>query len=293
MTQSKIRSLFLVVRPYQYVKNLLVLAPVFFGMQMMNWDSIVTSVFGFVLMCLASSGVYVLNDIFDRDADRLHPKKRLRPIASGDISVREGVIIVVLLWVTTIVLSVMINVEICLLISAYILINVLYSYKLKHIAIIDVLIISLGFVLRLKLGSVLSGMESSVWLILLTFLLSLLIAFGKRRDDVLLFNSTGKKMREVLDGYNLVFIDVSMGVICAVTVVTYLLYTVERSVASKLYGLDLSITSLFIVAGMLRYLQLVYVYQESGSPTKLLYQDRFLQFVVVIWLIVFALILYL
>lgn len=257
------------------------------------------SLFAFVSFSLAASGVYCFNDINDVEADRLHPVKRHRPIASGALSIGLGYALMVicfilsigLLWVGANAIA-MDFVGVSLVIVGYIGMNILYSIKLKQIAIVDILIISLGFVLRLLMGSLATGIVLSKWLVLMTMLLALFLALAKRWDDVWIYETTGMKARGNIDKYNTAFMNQALSIVAAITVVCYIMYTISDEVVARIGSSHLYLTAIFVLAGLLRHLQLTLVENRSGSPTKVLLQDRFMQICVIGWAITFGIILY-
>ncbi len=175
---------------------------------------------------------------------------------------------------------------------AYTIMNIAYSFYLKHIAILDITIIAIGFVLRLFIGSVVTEVPLSMWIVVMTFLLALFMALAKRRDDVLIYLDTGKKMRKVIDGYNLQFLDTTMAIMASVVIVAYTIYTTSSPVIQRVNSKYLYLTALFVILGILRYLQITFVYKDSGSPTKIVLKDRFMQLVILGWVITFVWILY-
>ena len=178
------------------------------------------------------------------------------------------------------------------IVGAYVLLNVAYSLLLKHIAVLDVAIIATGFVLRLFVGSAVTGIELTFWIVVITFLLALFMALAKRRSDVLLFLNTGAKTRKVIDGYNLRFLDSAMAIMASVVIVSYILWTTSTEIIQKLHSKYLYLTALFVILGILRYMQITLVDENSGSPTEILWKDRFIQLNSVCWVLVFAWILY-
>ena len=177
--------------------------------------------------------------------------------------------------------------------ATYICLNIAYSFKLKHIAIIDITIIAVGFVLRLFVGSTITNTPLSMWIVIMTFLLALFMALAKRRDDTLIYMETGKKMRKVIDGYNLQFIDAAMMIMAAVVIVSYIQYTTSAAIVARLQSEYLYLTALFVVLGVMRYLQIAFVEKDSGSPTKIILRDRFIQLTIISWVAAFVWILYL
>src|SRR6185295_8765692 len=174
----------------------------------------------------------------------------------------------------------------------YIVINILYSFLLKHIPILDIIVISSGFLLRIFAGGILANVPISHWIVIMTFLLSLFLALAKRRDDVLIFNESGEKMRKAVDGYNLEFINAAMMIMAAVIVVSYIMYTLSEDVMQRIGSKEIYFTTIFVIAGLLRYLQISFVENNSSSPTHVLLRDRFVQLTILGWLVSFFLLLY-
>ena len=178
------------------------------------------------------------------------------------------------------------------ILAAYVLLNVAYSFYLKHIAILDVVIIAIGFVLRLFIGSAVTDIPLSMWIVLMTFLLALFMALAKRRDDMLIYLDTGKKMRKVIDGYNLQFLDTAMSIMASVVIVAYVIYTSSAEAIARVNREYLYLTGLFVILGVMRYLQVALVLKDSGSPTKIVLKDRFMQLTLIGWVLTFAWMLY-
>ncbi len=245
----------------------------------------------FMAFCLCASGIYIFNDVQDKEDDKQHEQKKYRPLASGAISVAQALPLCVLLIGSGLGLLLALAPAACAVLLFYVLVNFAYSLKLKHIAIVDVNIIALGFVLRLLVGALVCNIELSHWIIIMTFLLALFLALAKRRDDVLIRDRTGQKMRKVVDGYNLQFLDMAMTIMSAVVIVAYLIYTTS----SQLAGLNqqyLYLSSFFVVIGILRYLQITLVEENSSSPTQVVLKDRFIQLTLSGWLAFFGWMLY-
>lgn len=284
------------MRPAQWVKNLFVLLPLFFGGKITQTVPLLNSLLLLVAFSLMASAVYCINDIADIDADRLHPVKQNRPLAAGRISRKRAIIIAVTLMTLAMVIPLGAGVEIWIrtawILAFYLVLNVLYTFKLKNISIVDVFIVAFGFVLRVACGGEAAGIWVSPWLMIMTFLLTLFIVLAKRRDDVLLLKSRNIETRKNIKGYNLRFLDSSLVLVSAIMMVSYLLYTLSPEVVSRL-GCDyLYISAIFVLAGMLRYMQLAMVDEKSGSPTGIIYHDRFMQLCVVLWVIFFIVIIY-
>jgi 4-hydroxybenzoate polyprenyltransferase len=276
------KNIIQLIRPHQWIKNFFVFAPLFFTF---NFQShlITTVAIGFALFSLAASSIYVLNDYHDIDEDRAHPTKKNRPLASGAVSKKTAIVLMFTLFAPALVGAAILSPMFALVVALYILMNVAYTFGLKHISILDISIIAIGFVLRIYAGAVLIGNTLSMWIVLVTFVLALFLALAKRRDDCLLALD-GKKTRKNIDGYNLEMVNAAMTLMAGVTVVAYIMYTVSPEVIERLGTHNLYITALFVIIGILRYMQLTFVEQNSGSPTKLVLKDRFLQLVLMGWI---------
>jgi len=280
------------IRPHQYIKNFFIFAPLFFAAKLVDSHLLLSTVIAFVAFSLAASAVYVFNDYIDIEDDRRHPKKKDRPLASGAISKSQAIIIMSVLSLSGLGLMFSISTEATAIALAYVVMNIAYSLHLKHIAILDVTIIAIGFVLRLFIGSVATGISLTSWIVVMSFLLALFLALAKRRDDVLIYLDTGKKMRKVIDGYNLRLVDTAMAIMASVTIVAYITYTISSEVVTRVNSEYLYLTSLFVILGIMRYLQIAFVMQESGSPTKIVLKDRFIQLTMLGWVSMFTWILY-
>lgn len=289
---SFFRSTLKLIRPHQYIKNFFVFAPLFFAAQFMNIPLLINSVIAFFAFSLAASSIYVLNDYLDIEDDKQHPKKKMRPLASGAISKPQAIVIMAIMFFSSIALLLPTSIEALGIMLIYVVMNIAYSMRLKHVAVLDVTIIAIGFVLRLFIGSVVTGIPLSSWIVVMTFLLALFMALAKRRDDVLIYLDTGKKMRKVIDGYNLQLVDTAMAIMASVVIVAYITYTTSAEVAARVDSPYLYLTALFVILGIMRYLQIAYVHLDSGSPTKIVTRDRFIQLVLAGWLISFTWILY-
>jgi len=280
-------------RPHQYIKNCFVWLPIFFGYRLWDWQDLYQTALAFLVFCLAASSVYVFNDLWDAAEDRQHPVKRHRPLASGKLRPAQAVrFLALLLAGAGILAGAFLPAAFLVILGSYLALNLAYSLFLKHFAVVDVVCISLGFVLRVYAGGVAAEVPISHWIVALTFLLALFLALGKRRDDLSLI-ADGHGARKSLDGYNLEFVGLAMGVMAAVIIVAYLLYTVSPETIKR-HGTDqLYLTSFWVIVGLLRYFQITLVEVRSGSPTNIFLNDRFLQIVMVLWLLSFFLLHYL
>ena len=280
------------MRPHHYVKNIFIFIPLFFALKITDIGLVSNAFIAFISFSLAASSVYILNDYFDIEADKAHPKKRLRPLASGEISKDEAILLMTGLFLVAMALICFVSLSAATILLLYVGMNIAYSLYLKHIAILDVTIIAIGFVLRLFMGAVVTGIALSHWIVMVTFMLALFMGLAKRRDDVLIYQKTGKKMRKVIDGYNLQFLDNAMTIMASVVIVSYIMYVTSSEVISRVGSEYLYTTAIFVIMGVMRYLQITFVLLNSGSPTQIVLTDRFIQFTLLGWVISFVWILY-
>ncbi|MFI5140033.1 MAG: decaprenyl-phosphate phosphoribosyltransferase [Sphingobacteriales bacterium] len=283
------------LRPKDWAKNLFLFVPSFFAGHFFVLSKMEMLLAGFAAFSCFASSIYIINDYRDIEHDRKHPVKSSRPLASGKIKPSHAVIICIVLLFTGAGLAYLANPKcwFLLILGVYFLMNLAYSFGLKNIAILDMLIVATGFVLRVKSGAVIINVESSSWLIIMTFLLALFMAIGKRRDDLLLQESSGSAMRKSLSGYNLGFLDTMLGLFSAIIIVAYINYTVAPDTIIRLGTYRLYYSSVFVIAGVMRYLQVVFVKKQSGSPTDILYNDRFIQLTIILWVVCIYALLYL
>jgi 4-hydroxybenzoate polyprenyltransferase len=285
------RQYIVLLRPHQWVKNLFVLAPAFFGARAGVLAETYRPALAFVAFCAVASGVYIFNDIFDIEKDRIHERKRFRPLAAGTVSVRNAVILMLCLVFAAGAAAVSVGTEFIYYVGGYLLLNILYTLYFKHISLVDISFIAIGFVLRVLAGGVATDVGVSKWLILMTFLLACCLAVGKRRDDLLL-DVDKESLRPAHRGYTLRFIDTCLVILGAVTIVCYVMYTVSDEVVRRLHTDQVYLTSGFVIVGILRFLQIAIVEEKSGSPTMILLRDTMVQAMVGLWFISFLLILY-
>ncbi|MBR1775270.1 MAG: decaprenyl-phosphate phosphoribosyltransferase [Bacteroidales bacterium] len=292
-----LRNIINLLRIEQWVKNLFIFLPLFFDAKLFDITCLKNSSIAFVAMCFAASAVYCFNDIMDIDQDKLHPQKCKRPIASGEISIKQAYIIMTIcIWAalgTSLLVSSLYFLYLIGILCVYWVINLLYCVWLKHIAIVDVMIVSTCYVLRVVTGGLVCGIYISHWIILMTFLLALFLAFAKRRDDIIIKENEVSKIRKASNGYNLAFLNQTLGIIASVTMVCYIMYAVSDDVCSRFNTQYLYITCLWVLAGIIRYLKLTMVDNRSGSPTKILLKDKFIQACILFWIINFSIIIYL
>jgi len=287
-------ALVVTVRPRQWIKNFFIFGPLLFSHNLKDVGTDLAALAGFALFCLAASSVYILNDLMDLEADRLHPVKRFRPIASGRISRTTALVVAGALLVVTAAGSLALGNMFALLILCYVLLNVSYSLGLKQVVIIDVMMIGAGFVIRVLAGAAVIQVSPSHWLVLCTILLAVFLGFTKRRAELTLLEEKAVEHRKVLTSYSTSFLDQMISVVTAATLMCYILYTVDvrtvHSVAGGSRGLLLTVP--LVMYGIFRYLYLVYRLEEGGSPTQALLEDRMMLVSVVLWAVLCVVVIY-
>lgn len=262
-----------VLRPHQWIKNLLVFAAPVFGRQLFIPEQFLAACIAFAAMCLVASAVYTFNDIRDIDADRLHPLKRNRPVASGRISTPAARALMLVLAVSGVTIGFLVSRPAGYTLCAYILLNVLYSLRVKHIVILDVMFIALGFALRVLLGAFAVHVQPSYWLFLCTINVSLFLGFGKRRAEVVSLAEAAAGHRRVLEHYSPAFLDQMIAIVTSATLVCYILYTVDRRTVEVFDTHLLVLTVPFVLYGLFRYLYLLYHRKQGDSPTTTILLD--------------------
>ena len=288
---AMLKAILKTMRPRQWTKNVFVLAALVFDRQLFTLDSVLRSVGGMLLFCLLSSSVYIINDIRDVEADRQHPVKRNRPIASGKLPVPVAIGTVVVLLITTFTLAFFLSRQFFIIAAIYFAFNLAYSMGLKNLLLVDVLIIAAGFVLRVAAGVSLIEVERfSPWLYVVTTLGALFIGFGKRRAEMMLLEQNANNHRKVLDGYTLPFLDQMITIVSSTTLIAYSLYTFSAPNLPSNHAMMLTIP--FVLYGIFRYLWLLQVKKEGGAPEEILLSDRPIQVVVLLWAISVVVIFY-
>jgi 4-hydroxybenzoate polyprenyltransferase len=287
-----IESLWAELRPRQWVKNLLILAPLLFSKNLLTLGMAARALTVFALFCLMSSAIYLLNDIKDCEQDRLHPEKRHRPLAAGELAVGTVFGAMVALLLLALAGGVMLGKTLALVLFGYWLVNFLYSFWLKHQVILDVFAIATGFILRVAGGAVAIQVEMSDWLLICTTLLALFLGFSKRRHELMLLGKEAAAHRQVLENYNPHFLDMMIGIVTASTVMSYALYTMSEETAHKFHTRALLFTLPFVLYGIFRYLYLVYHKDQGGDPTHSLVIDRPIVINLFLWAVTVGVILY-
>lgn len=281
------------MRPKDWAKNLFLFIPLFFSGDLFETEKLIGLIYGFIAFSFVASAIYIINDYQDIENDKKHPEKSKRPLASGKASPKVAIFLAFLLIILGFSISYLVKSSFFYLLAIYFFLNLAYSFGLKNIAILDIFIIAIGFSLRIRSGGVITGINVTIWLNIMVFLLALFMAIGKRRDDALLKLSSGQDMRKVVKGYTIEFLNALVSLVSAVIIVSYFMYTVSDNVIERHGTKRLYFTSLFVMAAIMRYLQIIFVYQDSGSPTKILYKDRFIQVSMLLWMCSFYFLIYL
>jgi 4-hydroxybenzoate polyprenyltransferase len=287
-----LKDFFLSLRPYQWSKNLVIFAALVFAKELGSVHHILISVGAFLVFCVLSGAVYMLNDVVDYEKDRFHPIKKDRPIASGRLNRSFATGAGVALYVAALVLAYVLNPGFFVISLCYSAVTIGYTYYFKNVAILDVMAISIGFVLRAIAGGVVLNVEVTFWLLLCTFLLALFLALSKRRHELVLLSEDASRHRTNLAEYSPYLLDQMIGVVTASCFIAYTLYTVSAETIAKFHTDKLSFTVPFVIFGIFRYLYLVHQKQEGGNPSELLYSDRPLLISIILWVLVCVGIIY-
>jgi len=280
------------LRVHQWVKNSFLFFPIFFAGDFANLSKLLQVGYGFISFCLVASAIYILNDYRDIEADKAHPEKSKRPLASGAIGKPVALVLLFVLIGVGLGSAYWININFLWVTLVYFVLNLGYSLGLKHISILDILIVASGFLLRTIAGGVIAEVPISEWLMIMVFLLAVFLALAKRRDDILLSMESGRTIRKASASYNMEFVNAGLTMLMAVILVSYIMYTISDEVTTRLHTQHLYGTTIFVIAGLMRYMQITIVENKSGSPTRVLYKDRFIQLTLLGWGLTFFLIIY-
>jgi len=280
------------LRPAQWTKNGAIFVPLVFDEKLFQIEPLTQTIVGFVMLCLISGTVYLINDLVDIEKDRQHPTKRYRPLPSGQLSKSAAIVAAILIPAVVLPLSFLLDVAFGLILTGYLVLQIAYSFRLKNVVIIDVMVIAAGFVLRVAAGVPLVNAERfSPWLYVFTTLLALFLALGKRRQEIALLKSDASNARAVLDHYSLPFVDEMTAVVTAGTVMTYALYTFSAPNLPENHTMMLTIP--FLIYGIFRYLYVIHIQGNGGAPDEVLLTDRPLQATVGLFGLAVVVILYL
>lgn len=279
------------LRLKQWIKNLILFLPLFFAGQINDEQRLLNVAVGVVIFCMAASAIYILNDWHDREADRNHPAKSTRPIASGKISSGAALAVGIVLALASTIIAWKLQPVLLVIIATYFGLNLLYSIGLKNIAVLDVSLVGSGFLLRILAGGIAGDVLISKWIVLVSFLLAVFLALAKRREDVILFEKSGEITRKSVMGYNLPYISSAITLMGGVVVVAYMMYAVSPEVVGR-WGDQTYLSAIWVILGVLKYLQITLVEGKSGDPVKVLTTNHFMQFLVLCWLITLFVIIY-
>jgi len=284
--------IFRTMRPRQWSKNLILFAALTFSQNLFHPGMFMSVAIAFIIFCLLSGGVYILNDLIDLNQDRKHPRKSKRPLASGKLKVSIGIISGIIIVVLSMISAFLLNINFALISISYFILQVVYSTLLKHIVILDVLTVSIGFVLRAIAGGEVIEVPISSWLLVCTILLALFLALGKRRHELLLLEENAGQHRRILYEYSPGLLDQMISVVTASTVIAYALYTMSAETIKKFNTDNLKYTIPFVLYGIFRYLYLIHQKSEGGSPEKILLNDKPLIVNIILYLITIWFFLY-
>jgi 4-hydroxybenzoate polyprenyltransferase len=293
MKKENMRYLFISLRPKQWVKNLLVIAPLFFSKKMMDVSVIARVILAFILFCMFSSSIYLLNDLLDRDKDRRHPKKSKRPVARGLVSFKECLLTSFLLLVLTVAISLFLGESFLFIGLAYWSINLLYSVYLKQLVIIDVMCIAIGFVLRVMAGGIAVGVPASHWMLTTIIFLSLFLAFTKRRGELALFlKAEDGVSRPVLKNYNMQILDQFLVITATASIMSYALFTLSDYATVRFGTKNLVFTIPFVIFGIFRYFYLIHFSRDNENPIEVAFSDLSMVINILLWVIASVFIIY-
>ena len=287
-----IKHLLFALRPKQWIKNFFIFLPLIFGKKLFVYPANLKSVAAFILFCIASSAVYLINDIIDIKKDKSHPTKRLRPIASGKVSVKQAAFTAFILGIFSVIFSFMLNTCFGYTVAVYIIFNLIYSKVLKGVVIIDVFCLGGFFLLRIISGRIVAEVDLSHWIVIMTVLLALFLGFIKRRQEIMLFERKTLHHFRAPSKYSLYFIDQMITVSASSIVVVYMLYSFDAAIVSKFGTENLKYSIPFVYYGIFRYLYLIHKVKKDGDPTRILLSDRMMQLNIVLWIIVCIIVIY-
>ncbi|WP_035166478.1 decaprenyl-phosphate phosphoribosyltransferase [Caloramator sp. ALD01] len=266
------------MRPKQWIKNFFVFGAIIFSKKFLELDSIAKVVLAFFCFCLISSSVYIMNDIKDLEQDKIHPKKKNRPIASGRVSIKSAIIEMIVLIIVSLSTAFYLNKYLLIILMIYFINNIIYTFKVKHLVLLDVISIAIGFILRVIAGGVVINVELSVWILLCTLFISLFLGFEKRKNELKCLEDDATKHRRILDDYSIKFLDDISNIVCGCTIIFYSLYTFFAY--NHKY---MMITNIFVIYGLFRYKYLTEIKDLGGSPTEAVLTDTGIIVDVILW----------
>lgn len=290
--RNTFKNILISLRPRQWIKNTFLFAPLLFSKNLFNIQKVLITSLGFVVFCIMSGSVYIFNDLYDRERDKKHPVKRMRPIASGDLQPGVALFSGIVGVFIGLSLGFMINLPFFLIILAYFILQNLYTYRLKNVFILDIFSIAIGFVLRVIAGGVIIHVMISSWLLICTFLLSIFLGLSKRRHELITLGNEATGHKQILSQYSSYLLDQMIGVVTASTLICYILYTVADETVKKFRTHGLIFTFPFVLYGIFRYLYLIHLKGEGGSPETCLLTDMPLLINIFLWALASFLIIY-
>jgi 4-hydroxybenzoate polyprenyltransferase len=280
------------MRPKQWIKNTLLFFPLVFSGGLFDGVKLFAVISGFVALCAASSGMYIINDIFDRQHDQEHPIKKKRPIARGDMGIALAIFIAVGLVSFSLIVGFWLQLQFGSIVLCYLIMNVLYSRWLKHLIILDVLVLALFFIIRVIGGALLANVEASFWLLICTFMLATFLGFSKRRHELTLLEKGAPGHRQVLKSYDAYFLDQMIAVVTTSTLMSYILYTVSEETFLKFGTRNLLYTVPFVLYGVFRYLYLIHKKESGGDPVSVMVSDKGMIVNLIAWITTVVIIIY-
>ena len=280
------------LRPKQWSKNMIIFAGLIFSQNLLNANYFFQSLVAFVIFCLLSGAVYIINDIADREQDRKHPVKSKRPIAAGKLKVNQALTASIIIVIVTLACAGFLSFKFSLVALSYFLLMLAYSFFLKKVVILDVLVVATGFALRALAGTVAISVGISVWLFLCAILLALFLAISKRRQELILFEDNAVSHRIVLGEYSKPLLDQMISIVTAATIIAYSIYTISPETVTKFHSKNLVLTIPFVLYGIFRYLYLIYQKQLGGNPERILLEDKGIIICIIAWLVSIGIIIY-
>lgn len=278
-------EIFKSLRPQQWIKNLFIFAPLIFSRRFLEGPLVLRTVAAFAAFCLVSSAHYIFNDIQDLEEDRLHPIKSKRPLASGRLKRAPAVAAMIVLAAAGLGLAAALSLPFFYVSVGYLVLQVLYSLRLKHVVILDIFVVAAGFVIRVVAGGLVIGVGISSWLLVCTMLLALFLAMSKRRHELVLLVGEAENHRPILKEYTTYLLDQMISVVTASTLVAYCLYTISEETVARFGTKNLILTVPFVLYGIFRYLYLIHQKEEGGSPEHLILKDKPLLIDIFLWVV--------
>lgn len=289
---DQIKASLRLVRIKQWIKQLFVFAPLIFSLNLFDLRMLSLTLAAFFSFSLVASSIYVINDIVDIDRDRLHPQKKKRPLPAGELSISKACVIGIVCLIFGVTLGLAINPMVIAIVIGYAILNLFYSFWAKNVIILDSMIISLGFVLRVLAGAYAILVQPSSWLIVATFFLALLMALAKRYNEIAILQGYSVNHRRVLNKYNMPLLQQMLAIVSGITIVAYSMYSMDREVMQAFHTEYLVYTVPFVVYGVFRYLYMVFTEEKGGDPTELVLKDRPMQINLILWILTVIALIY-